>query len=100
MSADNGYFMFRTPDGRFGAVHHLMSGMPQEIPGIIANGRTCLGDELTVHDTHAAALRKAQAGFYSARGAGKIVEYGIVDLSHETYDEMMADFIDPDAGRA
>jgi hypothetical protein len=95
MSADNGYFVFRMPDGRFGSVHHLMSGMPSEIPGIIADGRTCFGEPLSIHDTHSAALRKAQAGFYAARGAGEVVEYGIVDLSDETYDEMMADFIDP-----
>lgn len=100
MSADNGYFVFRMPDGRYGSVHHLMSGMPHEIPGIIADGRTCLGDELSIHENHAAALRKAQAGFYSARGAGEIVEYGIVDLSDKTYDEMMADFTDPTAARS
>jgi hypothetical protein len=95
MSADNGYFVFRTADGRFGVVHHLLSGMPSEIPEIVAAGRTCLGDELAIHATHGAALHDAQDRYYRARADGDIVEYGIVDLSDESYDEMMAPYLAP-----
>lgn len=95
MSADNGYFLFRMPDGRFGVVHHLMSGMPSEIPDIIVTGRTCMDDTLTIHDKHSDALRDAQAQFYRARADREIVEYGVVDLSDETYAEMMAPYLPP-----
>jgi hypothetical protein len=87
MSADNGIFIFNTEDGRICVVHATLSGMPQNIPDIVKNMRTCYGDKPEFFDKKDA--QKADAHARKLARNEPILEYGIVDWTETDYDELM-----------
>jgi len=91
MSADNGIFVFNTDDGRIGVVHHTMSGMPLDIPEILKNLRTCYNDEPKFFDRKDA--NRASAYARKLVRDEPILEYGIVDWTGQTYEDMMRPYL-------
>lgn len=92
MSADNGIFIFQTPEGKFAVVDHTMSDMPMEIPNILKTGSTCYGEQVQLSDRLEGAWGVAQTIRAGYRARNDILEYGIVDWSSDTYEQLMAPY--------